>query len=168
MRLEADKDCLSCDYCRSIYFPEQDDDGVRVLGETSEESCPVCAIPLMHASLAKQRIRYCTRCRGMLIRMGTFLALIEELRAGQGGTASQHAPDQHDLQRKLDCPQCHQRMDTHFYCGPGNVIIDDCSRCFLNWLDHGELMRIVHAPDRSYDEGYGADKDAYPVRDSLA
>ena len=46
-------------------------------------------------------------------------------------------------------------MDTHFYGGPGNVIIDDCSRCCVNWLDHGELMRIVHAPDRVYEQGYG-------------
>ena len=38
-------------------------------------------------------------------------------------------------------------MDTHFYNGPGNVIIDDCDQCELNWLDHGELMRIVRAPD---------------------
>jgi len=41
-------------------------------------------------------------------------------------------------------------MDTHYYAGPGNVIIDDCSQCFLNWLDHGELMRVVRAPDYSH------------------
>jgi Zn-finger nucleic acid-binding protein len=43
-------------------------------------------------------------------------------------------------------------MDTHFYEGPGNIIIDDCSRCFLNWLDQGELMRVVHAPDHVYNQ----------------
>jgi Zn-finger nucleic acid-binding protein len=36
-------------------------------------------------------------------------------------------------------------MDTHFYGGPGNIIIDDCDRCSLNWLDAGELMRIALA-----------------------
>ena len=40
-------------------------------------------------------------------------------------------------------------MDTHFYAGPGNVILADCDPCELNWLDHGKLMRIVHAPDHS-------------------
>ena len=45
---------------------------------------------------------------------------------------------------------------------PGNVIIDDCSRCELNWLDHGELMRIATAPDRAYDENYGAKRDQEP------
>ena len=41
-------------------------------------------------------------------------------------------------------------MDTHYYGGPGNVIIDACDRCDLNWLDAGELMRIVLAPGPTY------------------
>ena len=42
-------------------------------------------------------------------------------------------------------------MDTHFYAGGGNVVLDDCSRCELNWLDAGEFMSIARAPDRSPD-----------------
>jgi Zn-finger nucleic acid-binding protein len=38
-------------------------------------------------------------------------------------------------------------MDTHFYAGPGNVIVDSCDGCSLIWLDRGELTRIAHAPD---------------------
>jgi Zn-finger nucleic acid-binding protein len=38
-------------------------------------------------------------------------------------------------------------METHFYAGPGNVILSDCERCSLDWLDHGKLQRIAHAPD---------------------
>jgi Zn-finger nucleic acid-binding protein len=149
MRLEPDKDCLSCDYCKSIFFPAKDDDGVSVLGVPSDQSCPVCAIPLMNAALAKIRILYCARCRGMLIPMAVFMSLVEELRAGAPGTLIAPAPDHHDLERRIDCPHCHRQMDTHYYNGPGNVIIDDCSQCFINWLDHGELMRIVRAPDYS-------------------
>jgi Zn-finger nucleic acid-binding protein len=151
MRLEATKDCMTCDYCRSIYFPEKDDDGVRVFAEASDQSCPVCAIKLMHASLANVRILYCQQCHGMLIPMGAFMALVEELRAGEKGELIPQPPDPSELQRKLECPQCHQRMDTHFYAGPGNVVIDDCSQCLVNWLDHGELTRIVYAPDHVYD-----------------
>jgi Zn-finger nucleic acid-binding protein len=150
MRLAVDDDCWRCDYCKSVFFPAKNDDGVSVLGVASDEACPVCAIPLMHAALAKLRILYCTRCRGMLIPMALFMPLVEELRAGDPGTLIAHPPDVHDLQRKIDCPHCHQRMDTHYYAGPGNVIIDDCSQCFLNWLDHGELMRVVRAPDYSH------------------
>jgi Zn-finger nucleic acid-binding protein len=45
-------------------------------------------------------------------------------------------------------------METHFYTGGGNVVIDDCERCELNWLDAGELVTIARAPDHSVDE-YG-------------
>jgi len=150
MRLAADDDCWRCDYCKSVFFPAKNDDGVSVLGVPSDESCPICAIPLEHAALAKIRILYCTRCRGMLINMAVFMPLVDELRAGQPGSLIAATPDSHDLSRKIDCPHCHRRMDTHFYNGPGNVIIDDCSQCFLNWLDHGELMRVVRAPDYSH------------------
>jgi Zn-finger nucleic acid-binding protein len=38
-------------------------------------------------------------------------------------------------------------MDAHFYAGPGNVVMDSCEVCDLNWLDHGELSRISRAPE---------------------
>lgn len=149
MRLNTDEDHFRCDYCKAVFFPAKDDEGVSVLAIPSGEDCPICAVPLMHAALAKIRIRYCTKCRGMLIPMEVFLALVDELRENEQGTLIAPTPDAHDLQRKINCPHCHQRMDTHFYNGPGNVIIDDCETCSLNWLDHGELMRIVRAPDYS-------------------
>jgi Zn-finger nucleic acid-binding protein len=158
MRLEADKECLACDYCGNVHFPEKNDDGVRILGEPAAERCPACAIPLMHAGLNGQRLLYCNRCRGMLIGMDVFVAMVQELRSRQDGLPGvahgvPHAADPRDLQRKLDCPQCHHRMDTHFYGGPGNIVIDDCSPCRLNWLDHGELDRITRAPERIYGDG---------------
>ena len=58
-------------------------------------------------------------------------------------------PDWRGLDRSTKCPQCKQQMDTHLYGGPGNVIIDVCEACGLVWLDHGELERIVSAPDPS-------------------
>jgi Zn-finger nucleic acid-binding protein len=156
MRLEPEKDCLQCDYCHNIFFPQKDDEGVSVFPEASEDTCPVCNVPLMNASIAKVRIEYCTHCRGMLIPMGVFMTLVEEMRAGQPGTLIPPPPDPAELRQKLGCPHCHKPMDTHFYAGPGNVILADCDACELNWLDHGKLMRIVHAPDHSY-------KDAEPM-----
>jgi Zn-finger nucleic acid-binding protein len=47
-------------------------------------------------------------------------------------------------------------MEAHSYAGPGNVVIDSCEPCSLNWLDHGELARIAQAPD---DRGPDADSD---------
>ena len=61
-----------------------------------------------------------------------------------------HQPDWRDLNRRLSCPQCGETMAAHPYGGPGNIIIDDCERCSLDWLDGGELDKIVRAPDHEY------------------
>ena len=51
----------------------------------------------------------------------------------------------HDLPRL--CPYCTDPMNNHPYMGPGNIVIDTCSGCQVNWLDKGELQRAVMAPD---------------------
>jgi Zn-finger nucleic acid-binding protein len=56
-------------------------------------------------------------------------------------------------------------MDTHPYGGPGNVIIDTCENCSVNWLDHGELQRIVRAPDSHY--AITLDEDDKMERDEM-
>ncbi len=53
----------------------------------------------------------------------------------------------------VDCPQCHGRMDAHFYCGPGNVVVDSCDQCFLVWMDRGKLKHIASAPDPQREAG---------------
>jgi Zn-finger nucleic acid-binding protein len=103
----------------------------------------------MHAALAKIRILYCTKCRGMLIPMAVLEGLIEEQRVLEGGTFIQPAADDRDSRRRINCPHCHKLMDAHRYAGPGNVYIDSCEGCLLIWLDRGELTRMVHAPDEA-------------------
>jgi Zn-finger nucleic acid-binding protein len=127
MRLKPDMESFKCDYCQSVYFPEKNDDGVRVLGETTGQDCP--------------------GCHGMLVPMQALEGLVDELRTGQGSEAAPAAPDTEDLRRKINCPECHHAMDAHFYAGPGNVVIDSCEECCLIWLDRGALMRIARAPD---------------------
>ena len=154
MRLDSGAESLTCDYCHSVYFPGKNDDGVRVLGAATEDTCPVCGIPLMDASLAGTRIRYCTCCRGMSVAMDIFAALVEAVRAGQeGAEIPPTPPDPSELRRRLNCPHCHQTMDTHFYAGPGDVVLSDCEHCLLDWLDHGKLMRIAHGADAMRDGG---------------
>jgi Zn-finger nucleic acid-binding protein len=150
MRLRDGDECLACDYCRSLHFPEKNNDGIGLLGEPSPLVCPVCAGGLEYAVLDHHRILYCNRCRGTLISMPVFVSILGDLRAEQAGAAEiAHSPNPEELKRRLQCPQCKQPMETHYYGGPGNVIIDDCSRCELNWLDNGELTRIARAPDHS-------------------
>jgi len=151
--LTENDDSWRCEYCRATYMPDNTGDGVRLLGEPSPLACPVCAVPLEQAALAGRRILACARCRGILIGMEEFVAILDELRAKRSGPGGvQTAADRRGFERHIDCPQCHHPMDTHFYEGGGNIIIDDCSRCLLNWLDQGELMRVVLAPGREYPE----------------
>lgn len=147
MRLKDDADYLICDYCETPHFPDPNSDGVRVL-IPSEFACSLCSVTLMHASVARERIYYCERCRGMLIAMGIFPEIVEDLRSRREVSIdAAHAPDWRDLDRRMQCPKCKQTMDTHPYGGPGNIIIDTCEPCAQNWLDYGELDRVVRAPD---------------------
>lgn len=150
MHLEADKEFLRCNFCKNIFFPEKNDDGVRVLPKLSELACPVCEVPLVHAALEGWRMLYCSKCRGMLVSMDVFVELILDLHSHSDGSgAIPPPPDPKELLRHTNCPKCHQQMNTHYYAGPGNVIIDDCETCHLNWLDYGELRRIVKARDET-------------------
>lgn len=151
MHLQDGSDKLVCDYCKQVFTPEEDEEGVRNLGEASALDCPVCAVRLVHASMAHHRIFYCAQCHGTLIGMEEFVALLADLRDGSHGNRTvPRVPAAEELQRHILCPQCHRQMDTHFYAGPGNVIIDDCSPCGLDWLDAGELRRMARAPDHTY------------------
>jgi Zn-finger nucleic acid-binding protein len=151
--LKPDTEGFKCDYCHAVFFPGEEDDGVNVLAQPADGgpdlSCPLCNLPLVQATVAKIPVLYCTSCRGLLLPMQVLPSVIDELRAGQGSAAVQTPPDQGDLKRTIQCPKCHRRMDTHFYAGPGNVIVDSCGDCWLIWLDRGELTRIVHAPDET-------------------
>jgi len=147
MKLKPDLQSLKCEYCLSVYFPEKNDDGVRVLEEQSGHDCPVCRTPLFHAFVDKSPVIYCTKCNGMLVAMARMETTIEALRAERGGGTAPPPPDRDDLRRKINCPQCHRPMDAHFYCGPGNVVIDSCEGCSILWMDRGEMMRIAHAAD---------------------
>ena len=106
----------------------------------------------MTGTLAGAQVICCTHCHGLLIAMDDFMAAVEELRSRHETAAyTGQPPDWHDLDQRTMCPKCRAQMDTHPYCGPGNVIIDTCESCSVNWLDYGELQRIVRAPDEHYE-----------------
>ncbi len=149
MRVDQARECLVCDYCRHQHFPEPNADGVRVLGVPAAVCCPLCRTPLVVASAGGEPLLYCERCRGMLIEVRVFVELVQELRARSARAAVPPPPpvDQAELTRPAACPHCGRKMDTHPYAGPGNVVIDNCPRCGVNWLDHSELRRIAEAPD---------------------
>ena len=90
----------------------------------------------------------CARCFGMLIDMSRFTTIIDAVRAREQRAVRMVPPRRHDpTDRLIHCPTCRQPMLGHLYGGPGNVVIDTCERCLVNWLDPGELRRIAIAPD---------------------
>lgn len=149
--LKPDTEGFKCDYCHAVFFPGEENDGVTVLNQPDapqlDEACPLCSVPLVHAAVAQIPVLTCTDCHGLLVSMQVLPGLIEAVKANRAAPAVQTPPDHADLKRTIQCPRCHHRMDTHFYAGPGNVIVDSCGICWLIWLDRGELMRIAHAPD---------------------
>jgi Zn-finger nucleic acid-binding protein len=145
-----------CPACGAPVSPKPDTAGYQC---DYCHACPLCSLPLVHATIAKIPVLYCTQCHGLLLPMPVLPDIVDELREAREKAgkpvAVQTPPDRGDLKRAIRCPQCSQRMDTHFYAGPGNVIIDSCGTCLLLWLDRGELTRIACAPD----EGDSSESD---------
>jgi len=135
---------LVCDHCgstaeRAVSY------ALETFGESSL-ACPHCATPLVDARIEGCPVRYCTSCEGVLVEMRHFMMLSEAVRARapRGGVALPRT--QQPGERTLSCPGCGQPMLSHLFGGPGNLVLDSCEPCQVNWLDPGELQRIARAP----------------------
>jgi Zn-finger nucleic acid-binding protein len=145
--MQADKatGALVCTHCGTLEtqpFLVRDLD----IGAMSDQPCPECSTPLSHASLDANALLYCQHCTGMLIGMDAFVLVIEAARSREERSGVSLPRRQNPGDRVLTCPGCGQPMLSHFYGGPGNLVIDTCERCCVNWLDPGELRRIARAP----------------------
>jgi Zn-finger nucleic acid-binding protein len=151
-RLDRERGVFVCDYCGGEFVPAAGEDGVQVRVDTMCK-CPVCDGMLSEAKLEFHLLLYCTRCHGMLVAIDEFVPLIGALRSYRY-QPSMAVPPQHAQGERLPriCPRCSQAMDNHSYGGPGNVVIDTCERCSLNWLDKGELQKIASSTDRTFYE----------------
>lgn len=149
MKLLLDRQHFFCEYCTSIYFPEENKDGVRILDEPSRTNCPVCMIPLVYGYIDQTQVLCCQNCLGMLIDQDVFLMVINYLRARSSLPPIMPPPvDLSQLEREIHCPDCNRLMSTHPYGGPGNLVVDNCVHCRLLWLDNAEFSRVVRAPGR--------------------
>lgn len=156
MVLFREHDYYFCEHCGSFYFPLASPDGVRLLGEAPEGTlCPNCHLTLHMATLDDHYRGYqCANCQGLLLNRNSFRMTIETRRARAVTPPDPPRPlNQAELGRDLNCPVCHQTMNTHPYLGPGTIVIDTCDPCNLIWLDYGELSRVVNAPGK--DRGGG-------------
>jgi Zn-finger nucleic acid-binding protein len=151
MTFDEHKITYNCEYCTATFFPEESRDGIRATDIETSLSCPLCRVPLLQAYIDKIEMKYCGRCRGVLIEKPRFLAAIGYIRTKVRGEEIRPTPiRKEELERKIVCPQCGKQMETHPYAGPGNVVIDSCASCMLNFLDQEELFRITRARDSSF------------------
>lgn len=146
LRISDANTSLRCDYCHSVVTVQADETGVQFVDEAQELICPNCTVPVWNALLAGVRLDACKRCHGLLVPTGSFEALIERMRAENLGSEIPALGDAADLDRRVSCPKCRQRMETHFYYGGGHAVMSTCERCDLHWLESGVLMQIVRAP----------------------
>jgi Zn-finger nucleic acid-binding protein len=117
------------------------------LGEGAGADCPACHAALLGASVAGWPTSVCPSCFGVLAGMASFVAVVEAVRLLDGPPVDALPPRrQRPGDRVLLCPRCHDPMLSHQYGGAGNVVIDSCESCQVNWLDGGELRRIALAP----------------------
>jgi Zn-finger nucleic acid-binding protein len=140
----AEGGMLVCDHCGSM-----DERAVAYDLETLGESarpCPHCAKPLVDARIEGCPAQYSASCQGVLVEMREFVTLTDALRARAPRAGNVLPRTQHPGDRRLSCPICGQPMLSHLYGGPGNLVLDTCEGCQVNWLDAGELQRIARAP----------------------
>lgn len=150
-----EKEFFLCEYCKTLHFPDANKDYIRSLELPTEFLCPICNKPLVEALLDRTHALHCTECKGILVDTFSFFPTILFIRGRNNGPElPPHPLSENELKRNLFCPKCKQKMDTHPYAGPGNIVIDTCNTCSLNWLDYGEFYRIVNASDRNNKSWY--------------
>jgi Zn-finger nucleic acid-binding protein len=146
----GNRDYFRCPYCQTFYFPRETEDGVAILGGETPLNCPVCVQQLTRAAIDGHPVSYCERCRGFLASNQLFGLLVRLKRAKNPSLPAVALPfSPKELARRINCPRCRKHMDTHPYFGGGNAVIDTCHRCFLVWLDAGELTVLGQYKSRS-------------------
>jgi len=135
---------LVCTHCGSVEALSPLIRDIEI-GDATDAACPACRAQLAGARLDGNPLLVCPQCAGMLIAMSQFVSVIAAARAHEDQHGVVLPRQQQPGDRVLTCPRCHQSMLSHFYGGPGNLVIDSCERCQVNWLDPGELRRIARA-----------------------
>jgi len=152
LTVDPSRGILVCSHCGSEQEPPARLEYVDLEHE-STSLCPLCATPLSIGRLEGFSLLCCARCSGMLIEMDCFAAVIDAVRMHEIHSLQRVLPrGQNPGDRVIACPSCGQPMLSHLYDGPGNVVIDSCERCQVNWLDPGELRRIAVAPDTARED----------------
>lgn len=122
-------------------------DRVEPMGDLAPNVCPKCERPMELAKSDELFILMCQSCHGLLVQSEVLAQLIRDRRKKYTGPEDVPKPmNAFELNSRLTCPGCRQKMDVHPYHGPGNAVIDSCASCKFAFLDQGELTKIERAP----------------------
>src|SRR5262245_50767968 len=144
MKTDTASGALVCTHCGSSEPLPPIVGHIDIVGP-SNMACPVCGDTLARGLLDGRALLLCQRCYGMLIAMAEFVSVIDAARAREDHRGIVLPRQQQPGEREITCPTCAQPMLNHVYGGPGNLMIDSCEHCQVNWLDAGELRRIARA-----------------------
>ena len=133
--------CRHCGSAREVPLPVP-----LEMGAETEMRCPACDARLAHGTFVGHPLLSCRACGGLLIEMAIFVSVVDSARALETRTGIVGPRQQQPGDRILACPRCQRPMLSHLYAGPGNIVIDTCEPCGVNWLDPTELRRIARAP----------------------
>ena len=131
----------------TIPLAEFDEGGVLV-SRPAGVTCPACETELIIGGIESCKFAGCPVCHGMLFQQDVFAMLLRHLRGASKAVATPTPIDLDELKVKRSCCGCGLPLETHSFAGPGNAVIDSCTRCGLVWLDQGEFSKLVHAPGR--------------------
>src|SRR5262245_50848596 len=123
----AARNYLYCEHCSSFYFLEPFEasaDRVLRMHAVHDTRCPVCEVNLELGSMERREVLFCERCRGILLRCFDFSEIVQLRRMREANTAPPTPLDPEELKRRIKCPVCQGKMETHPFCGPGAVVID--------------------------------------------
>jgi Zn-finger nucleic acid-binding protein len=140
-----------CQSCNTFEFPtsiQVSEIPIFPQGKDTNFQCPKCVLPLEVGLIqSSMQVCFCNNCRGFVMPSQSLGLLINDLRSEYKGADDKPFPiDPAELDKFDNCPACLEKMDSHPYYGPGNVVLNTCNACKLAWLDHGELAKIIRAP----------------------
>jgi len=151
MRLEADKECLVCDYCGNIHYPAPNAEGIRVLDEPSKLACPICSIPLVHASHGRRTDSLLQPLPRYPHFLEVFMAVVQDLRSRRDTTGgSVHPINWKESGSQDQLPAVRPANGHPSIWWRRRYYYRRLRELCAHWLDDSELDRIVRAPDREY------------------
>jgi len=162
--------CLTCNVFEFPTALESDEIPIKAEETVTDFQCPKCVIPLRVGLIYEgMQVCFCDNCRGFVIPSQSLGTLVNELRRDYQGEDDKPVPiDPSELDKFDNCPACLERMDSHPYYGPGNLVLNTGNACKLAWLDHGELAKIVRAPGPRPDQPRIGHYESQALRDQFA